>query len=190
MLHWWQADVTAPSTPLSMSTRRFQAFNFFRLLDASMLGALKFQQAPGTVKDGGFVTLWSWHALEVYLATLLISALSSRQLTKPLGEQHVQGFFCWALKNLNQESIWLHCNTLQMYGPWSELKNLENLTSKVSLFALPVAVRPSEFHFWITPMMVDLPAIASCGIIYYLMFTRVYNDSKVNINVIYTNCSK
>lgn len=41
-----------------------EAFNFFRLLDASMLGALKFQQ--------------------VYLATLLVSALSCRQLTKCL----------------------------------------------------------------------------------------------------------
>ncbi|CAL1169163.1 unnamed protein product [Cladocopium goreaui] len=41
-----------------------EAFNFFRLLDASMLGALKFQQ--------------------VYLATVLVSALSSRQLTKCL----------------------------------------------------------------------------------------------------------
>ena len=41
-----------------------EAFNFFRLLDASTLGALKFQQ--------------------VYLATVLISALSSRQLTKCL----------------------------------------------------------------------------------------------------------
>ncbi|CAJ1350128.1 unnamed protein product [Effrenium voratum] len=41
-----------------------EALNFFRLLDANMLGALKFQQ--------------------IYLAIVLISALASRQLTKCL----------------------------------------------------------------------------------------------------------
>ncbi|CAK9017187.1 unnamed protein product [Durusdinium trenchii] len=41
-----------------------EAFSFFKLLDPSMLGALKFQQ--------------------IYLATVLLSAMSSKQLTKCL----------------------------------------------------------------------------------------------------------
>ena len=42
-----------------------EAVNLFRLLDSSMLGALKFQQ--------------------IYLAVVLVAALGARQLTRPKG---------------------------------------------------------------------------------------------------------
>eukprot|EP00438_Fugacium_kawagutii_P005460 Skav215029 [mRNA] locus=scaffold966:534535:552062:- [translate_table: standard] len=76
------------------------AFNFFRLLDASMLGALKFQQ--------------------VYLATVLISAWSSRQLTKCL-YLHSR----WLFQTITEEPPSRGAGVRRL--PWPRLQSLFQL---------------------------------------------------------------